>query len=220
MNTFSLTSLTVVFLLFSVAAQADWDSTGAKLYRDCAACHGRDGGGVIDGSVPAIGGQPAEVVRRQLQSFRRGARTDLRMQHFSNNDHLAGDEAVEAVSRYVAGLQRVMPPATGSGRALDAGQQSSPAVARAVMARGGRRWHQGESLRSPVSTPVISSEKCVRRPPDKTQSDNLIGRSSLEFRRSAPRRSPIGSRASRFKNPASLLSVNLEIDRHAHKLRE
>jgi len=43
------------------------------------------------------------------------------MQHFSNNDHLAGDEAVEAVSRYVAGLQRVMPPATGSGRALDAG---------------------------------------------------------------------------------------------------
>jgi len=117
-NTFSLTSLTVVFLLFSVAAQADWDSTGTKLYRDCAACHGKDGGGVIDGSVPAIGGQPAEVVRRQLQSFRRGARTDLRMQHFSNNDHLAGDEAV---SRYVAGLQRVMPPATGSGRALDAG---------------------------------------------------------------------------------------------------
>lgn len=102
-------------------ASGDVLESGAALYRDCAACHGKDGGGVIDGSVPAIGGQPAEVVRRQLQRFRSGTRTDLRMQHFSNDDHLSGAEAVDAVSRYIAGLRRVTPPAKGSGRELAAG---------------------------------------------------------------------------------------------------
>lgn len=100
---------------------AELNALGAELYRDCAACHGKDGGGVADGSIPAIGGQPAEVITRQLQSFRSGARADLRMRHFSNNDHLAGDEAVAVVSQYVAGLGRVTPPATGSGRELAAG---------------------------------------------------------------------------------------------------
>jgi len=107
--------------LWSICASADGVKTGAELYRDCAACHGKDGGGVADGSVPAIGGQPAEVLRRQLQSFRIGTRSDLRMQHFSNDDHLEGDEAVAAVAQYVAGLRRTTAPATGSGRDLEKG---------------------------------------------------------------------------------------------------
>jgi len=120
-NTFSLTSLTVVFLLFSVAAQADWDSTGAKLYRDCAACHGKDGGGVIDGSVPAIGGQPAEVIMRQLERFRSGERQDLRMRHFSDDQHLEGAPALEAVARHIAALQRRTKATTGAGNHLTEG---------------------------------------------------------------------------------------------------
>ncbi len=104
-----------------VFASAGAIESGAELYRDCAACHGKDGGGVADGTIPAIGGQPAEVIKRQLQSFRSGSRTDLRMQHFSNNEHLAGPEAVDIVSKYVANLRRVTPPATGSGRELAAG---------------------------------------------------------------------------------------------------
>lgn len=108
-------------LLWPVFASAAGVESGAELYRDCAACHGKDGGGVADGSVPAIGGQPAEVLRRQLQSFRTGTRSDLRMQHFSNDDHLAGDEAVAAVSRYITGLRRTTAPTTGPGRDLETG---------------------------------------------------------------------------------------------------
>lgn len=113
--------LLVAHLLPTALASGGEVESGAELYRDCAACHGKDGGGVTDGSVPAIGGQPTEVVRRQLQRFRSGTRTDLRMQHFSNDDHLAGAKAVDAVSRYIAGLRRVTPPAKGSGRELAAG---------------------------------------------------------------------------------------------------
>ena len=104
-----------------VFAATDGVESGAELYRDCAACHGKDGGGVADGSIPAIGGQPADVLRRQLQSFRAGTRSDLRMQHFSNDDHLAGDKAVAAVSRYIAGLRRTTAPAMGSGHDLETG---------------------------------------------------------------------------------------------------
>lgn len=112
-------SIALVFLsLMSYAAMAD---DGSQWYRDCAACHGKDGGGVADGSVPAIGGQPAAVVQRQLDSFRRGARQDLRMQHFSDDNHLGGAKAVEAVAQYIAGLERVTPAATGSGRDLATG---------------------------------------------------------------------------------------------------
>ncbi len=114
-------ALLLGWVYLPVFASAEAIESGAELYRDCAACHGKDGGGVADGTVPAIGGQPAEVVKRQLQSFRSGARTDLRMQHFSNDDHLAGAEPVDAVSKYVEGLNRVTPPATGSGRELAAG---------------------------------------------------------------------------------------------------
>lgn len=111
--------ITIVFLIaMSFETMAD---DGAAWYRDCAACHGKDGGGVADGSVPAIGGQPAAVVQRQLESFRRGARLDLRMQHFSDDNHLGGAAAVEGVSRYIAGLQRVTPAATGAGRDLTLG---------------------------------------------------------------------------------------------------
>lgn len=147
--------------------------SGAELYRDCAACHGKDGGGVIDGSVPAIGGQPAAVVKRQLQRFRSGARTDLRMQHFSNDDHLAGDEAIEAVARYVAGLSRVTPPAQGSGRELAAGA--------AEFARSCASCHgpQGRAVES-SGIPALAAQHATyleRKLRDASAGQNSLGRS-------------------------------------------
>jgi cytochrome c553 len=98
-------------------------ASGADLYRDCAACHGRDGGGVADGTVPAIGGQPAAVIARQLANFRAGRRQDLRMQHFADDEHLEGPVAVGSVAVHVAGLRRVTPTAVGSGKDLALGQR-------------------------------------------------------------------------------------------------
>lgn len=105
------------------AAQATDSTDGAALYATCAACHGKDGGGLQDGTVPAIGGQPAAVVFKALEDFRAARRTDLRMQHFADDEHLAGRVALQAVAAYVATLQRTTPVAQGSGKRLDVGQR-------------------------------------------------------------------------------------------------
>ena len=83
-------------MLFAPAAQATAETStqttgnasgsadGTALYATCAACHGKDGSGLRDGTVPAIGGQPAAVILRALEDFRAGRRRDLRMQHFAD----------------------------------------------------------------------------------------------------------------------------------------
>jgi cytochrome c553 len=93
---------------------------GAKLFETCAACHGAQGQGVGDGSVPAIAGQPFTVVAKQLVAFRSGERLDERMQHFANTMHLSYSQEVADVSAYVS---RLMPrsvaadnPEAGGGR--------------------------------------------------------------------------------------------------------
>jgi cytochrome c oxidase subunit 2 len=97
------------------------------LFANCAACHGTDGGGVADGSVPAIGGQPASVITRQLQRFRSGERKDLRMQHFADAEHL-DERQIELLAQHVAGLRRSTPARRGDGSQL---------------VLGARRWSEG-----------------------------------------------------------------------------
>ena len=40
--------------------------TGARLYAQCAACHGADGAGSSEGSTPRIAGQHYSVLLKQL----------------------------------------------------------------------------------------------------------------------------------------------------------
>lgn len=103
------------------AAQPEAAPSGPRLYLDCAACHGKDGSGVADGSVPAIGGQPARAIAAALEDFRSGRRKDLRMRHFSDPQHLATEAEVAAVAAHVASLRRSSPAGTGDGRRLAEG---------------------------------------------------------------------------------------------------
>ena len=103
------------------AAQQEALPSGARLYLDCGACHGKDGGGVADGSVPAIGGQPAAAVVAALDDFRASRRQDLRMRHFSDPQHLADAAEVAAVAAHIATLRRTTPAGTGDGRDLARG---------------------------------------------------------------------------------------------------
>ena len=96
--------------------------SGSRLFLDCAACHGADGSGVSDGSVPAIGGQPAAFVRSALDDFRAHRRDDIRMRHFSDPQHLADAAELDAVAAQVASLRRGMPATTGDGSQLDRGR--------------------------------------------------------------------------------------------------
>lgn len=85
---------------------------GAKLYDTCAACHGKDGQGVSDGTVPAIGGQHFTVLAKQLVDFRTGWRADPRMRHFSDVQFLAFSQDIADVATYISQLP---PPPAKSG---------------------------------------------------------------------------------------------------------
>lgn len=103
------------------AGQQEAPPSGARLYLECAACHGKDGGGVQDGTVPAIGGQPARALIAALEDFRTSRRQDLRMRHFSDPQHLADPAEVAAVAAHIATLRRTTPAGTGDGRDLARG---------------------------------------------------------------------------------------------------
>jgi cytochrome c553 len=77
-------------------------ANGARLYETCAACHGANGEGVSDGSVPSLAGQSFNVIAKQIVDFRVGQRTDPRMAHFTNTRHLAYSQHVADVAAYIA----------------------------------------------------------------------------------------------------------------------
>jgi cytochrome c553 len=93
-------------------------ANGAKLYETCAACHGTQGQGVGDGTVPAIAGQPVSVIAKQLVDFRTGKRVDPRMQHFADTTHLSYSQEVADVAAYVSRLE---PPTSSAASDTDAG---------------------------------------------------------------------------------------------------
>lgn len=96
---------------------------GAALFETCAACHGRDGLGTSDGSVPAVAGQHGSVLLKQLVDFRHNQRWDERMQHFSDRHHLANAQELTDVTGYIASLRRFAPRpnAVGTGEYLQQG---------------------------------------------------------------------------------------------------
>ena len=84
---------------------------GAELFDTCAACHGSDGGGTSDGTVPSIAGQYQSVLVRQLIEFRHSARLNIRMQHFVDRHHLTDAQQLADVAAYISSLPpRAVPP--------------------------------------------------------------------------------------------------------------
>ena len=100
-------------LWVSLLVQADLDA--AAKYQSCAVCHGEGGQGNVELGAPALAGQGAQYLERQLQYFKSGVRgadprdtQGLQMQAMA--DTLA-DEDIPAVAAYLSGL----PPAVPAG---------------------------------------------------------------------------------------------------------
>jgi len=81
-------------------------ANGAVIYRTCAACHGANGEGVSDGTVPALAGQPFSVIVRQIVDFRAGTRADERMLHFTDRQHLSFSQPIADVAAHISRLER------------------------------------------------------------------------------------------------------------------
>jgi cytochrome c oxidase subunit 2 len=84
---------------------------GPTLYAQCIACHGRKAEGVASTGAPAIAGQDAAYLQRQLQNFRAGLRgTNPKDTHGAQMRAIAltlqDDAAVTAVAKHVAALPR------------------------------------------------------------------------------------------------------------------
>ena len=77
---------------------------GEALFETCAACHGPQGAGVSDGTVPAIAGQHFHVIARQLVDYRYDRRWDLRMKHFTDQHHLDGAQDIADVATVISQL--------------------------------------------------------------------------------------------------------------------
>ena len=107
--------------LFLMCSPASFAADGQKLFAQCVACHGNKGEGNATLNTPAIAGQDAAYLERQLRNFRnrrRGAdKSDaLGAQMQAAVTALADDAAVAKVASYVANLPKtvIAPPARGN----------------------------------------------------------------------------------------------------------
>lgn len=88
---------------------------GAGLFAQCVSCHGVDGQGSADGSVPRIAGQHFRVLVKQLVDFRYGKRWDFRMEQRANN-HLGAFQDIADVASYLS-----QQPRKSNGQAVGSG---------------------------------------------------------------------------------------------------
>jgi len=101
-------SVGTLTLLASVAQAED----GAALYATCVACHGTGGAGNPALSAPALAGQDAAYIQRQLINYRQGPRAAdpadaLGQQMKGMAAMLPSDQAVAAVAAYIAAMPAV-----------------------------------------------------------------------------------------------------------------
>ena len=94
---------------------------GETLFGNCARCHGANGAGAKDGSIPAIAGQHFRVLARQLVDYRHDKRWDERMEHFADTPYVVATQDVADVADYISSLKPTGPGVNGDGGEVDHG---------------------------------------------------------------------------------------------------
>lgn len=98
-----------------------WAADGRAQFASCIACHGSKGEGNTTLGAPAIAGQDAAYLQRQLQHFRAGRRGTHKSDTFGAQMRAAGaatlrdDAAIAAVAAYVAALPKTRQAAPAKG---------------------------------------------------------------------------------------------------------
>jgi cytochrome c553 len=104
-----------------VALQPD-AGHGRELFAQCAACHGPDGNGATNGSIPRIAGQHYRVLLRQVVDFRHGARWDMRMEGVATSHEVIPElQDIADVASYVSTLRRDGARGVGDGAHVERG---------------------------------------------------------------------------------------------------
>lgn len=100
--------LSILFLSSNLAlAEVDLNA-GKSSYAMCASCHGANGAGITAMNAPAMNGQSAEYIARQLNHFKSGIRggssNDMYGAQMKGMAATLSDDAVANVSAYIASL--------------------------------------------------------------------------------------------------------------------
>lgn len=105
-----------------LAAKTDLEHGEALYATACASCHGADGNGAPEGTVPRIAGQHFRVLASQIVDFRHGKRWDFRMEGVaSSHEALTGPQHIADVAWYVSQLTRDGTRGVGDGTQVDLG---------------------------------------------------------------------------------------------------
>ena len=115
----NLARLTLVMSLLWVSVLVQAGPDAAAKYQSCAVCHGETGQGNIELGAPALAGQGAQYLKRQLQYFKSGVRgSDPRDIQGLQMQAMAGalaDEDIPVVAAYLSGLPPAVPTAVPKG---------------------------------------------------------------------------------------------------------
>ncbi len=146
--------LACVFAGLSHAADPD-PNTGKALYGTCIACHGANGEGDQALNSPALAGQSAAYIARQLTFFKTGVRgatagDTIGAQMLPMAATLADDTAVANMATYLASLPGTKPAATVEGDAFEGNKQYQSKCG----ACHGSRGQGNDALNSPKLTGI------------------------------------------------------------------
>jgi len=110
-----------IAVLLLICSGGSLAAKGDEPFAACAACHGSQAEGSVTLNAPAIAGQEAAYIERQLRNFR----TDRRGTHKSDSlggqmravaaATLADDAAITRVAAYVSALPQTVPAAPARG---------------------------------------------------------------------------------------------------------
>lgn len=103
-----------------MCSAASFAADGAKLFASCVACHGNKGEGIPALNAPAIAGQDAAYLERQLRNFRADRRGTHKSDVFGAQMRpfataLADDATIAKLAGFVASLPKTVSAAPSRG---------------------------------------------------------------------------------------------------------
>ena len=146
-NNLSLVFFTGTFFLLALlpitifAAESSL-ANGQTLFKSCQTCHGKSGEGNALLKSPAIAGQYAWYIKRQLKHFRLGVRGNLEQdtagrQMAAVSLQLGNDDEVGVLARYIAAL-----PTAAEQKLRDQDEKNSTVLS--ANNKNGYRYYQGK----------------------------------------------------------------------------
>jgi cytochrome c553 len=95
---------------------------GREVFRLCETCHGAAQTGLPAGWVPEIAGQHPRVIAKQLVDFRRGLRSDVRMEIVAGRHGLKSLRDIADVAAYAGALNPIPASTRGGGVSAERGR--------------------------------------------------------------------------------------------------